>query len=438
MQAPPRINALLAIITLSALLLPVLSTPPGAVAAPLSTDPGKWISLTDLAWETATTGWRGVSNDQGPDINRAFHGGALTMGGNTYEKGIGVYPLSEITYQLDGEYDEFAAEIGLDASAQDDAQARFLVFVDDALVYQSHYLTAAGSPYGIDAPISEGRVLRLVVDAPDGAVKGAYADWANPRLRRAGVVEPLHPPELESARRQRDGQVALSRILDDNLMALGASTVATIPQGQPWRRLTSNRPAGSFAPATGRIWLTSAHTAVSIGTREGAHAALTVIDADSKRPIIWNAGGSVSIDGHRYNLNTQTHALGSPPFTLRPVSHSALGPGTQAELRLETDDGEWRISLLVSLYAGDVIVYEIVTVDGGGSHLVDAYQIFSFDDQRPSLSFADGTTYLTDISLLQRGVLHDDGITRHEPVGNGEPVLLWDEAHQRRPADGHA
>ena len=424
-----RINALLTVITLSSLLLSSVSTPPGALAAPLSASPANWISLTDLAWETATTGWRGVSNDQGPDINRAFHGGAMSMAGNTYEKGLGVYPLSEITYLLNGDYDEFAAEIGLDASAQDNAQARFLVFIDDILVYRSRYLTVSDSPQGIDAPIGGGRLLRLVVDSPDDAARGAYADWGNPRLLKSSTTASPDSPELTSALNRRAAQRALGQITDDDLMALGAGTVATLPQGRG-RRPASDRPAGQFSPASGRIWLTSAHVAVSVGTREAAHASLTIIDLDSKRPIMWNAGGSVSVAGHRYYLNADTHALGSPPFTLRAVSNPVLGLGTQAELRLQTDDEKWRIDLLVTLYAKDACVYEIVAVNRETGDPADAYQLFTFDDQQPSLSFADGTLYLTDISLLHNGVVHDDGIARHEPVGDGEPVLLWDEAHK--------
>jgi len=96
----------------------------------------EWVYLSDLPWEEATTGWLGVANEHLPTIDHAFHSGDLTLGDTAYQQGIGAYPLSEITYALDGEYDLFVSEIGLDRSAQGDALARFSVFVNGILRYE--------------------------------------------------------------------------------------------------------------------------------------------------------------------------------------------------------------------------------------------------------------------------------------------------------------
>ncbi|MBI2863355.1 MAG: NPCBM/NEW2 domain-containing protein [Chloroflexi bacterium] len=99
---------------------------------------GQWEYLSDLPWPTAGTGWVAVANEGQPLRDEAFLGGPIRIGGYVYEKGIGTYSLSEIEFRLNGEYNAFESEMGVDDSVPAGrGGAIFQVFLDDALVYAS-------------------------------------------------------------------------------------------------------------------------------------------------------------------------------------------------------------------------------------------------------------------------------------------------------------
>ena len=160
--------------------------PPSHALAQRADVPAKedWAYLSDLEWDDATTGWLGIANEQAPARNGAFHGGAITLNSASYEKGIGAYPLSEITYSLDGNYLEFDSDIGLDATAGgSDASVRFLVFADDALMFESGYMAPDDPPQQVQVALAGARRLR----SPPPAEVPARC-W--PAVRRFGRIQP--------------------------------------------------------------------------------------------------------------------------------------------------------------------------------------------------------------------------------------------------------
>ncbi len=87
----------------------VAETRPLDVLIPSETE----ISLTYLQWDLATTDYGKVQ------LNKSNGGNAIIIGGNTYDKGIGTHAASEIIYQIDGEYDWFKCDSGLDDETGD-------------------------------------------------------------------------------------------------------------------------------------------------------------------------------------------------------------------------------------------------------------------------------------------------------------------------------
>ena len=82
----------------------------GCVIASITTGCGQshtvWLDDLDL---TAMTQGNGVAMK-----NKSVDGKTLTIGGQTFERGVGTHSVSEIAIQLDGKAVSFTAQVGLD------------------------------------------------------------------------------------------------------------------------------------------------------------------------------------------------------------------------------------------------------------------------------------------------------------------------------------
>src|SRR5699024_10724789 len=92
--------------------------------------------LSDLDWESATTGWGTIHRD------KSVEGNTLTLASDgepvTYDKGIGTHARSEIVYDIaDKGYDTFQADVGLDQEANQVGSVVFQVWADDDKLYES-------------------------------------------------------------------------------------------------------------------------------------------------------------------------------------------------------------------------------------------------------------------------------------------------------------
>ena len=82
------------------------------------------LSLTDLKWVSATSGWEKARLDSSVGSNR------LTVEGKTYSRGIGTHATSVIEYDLPEGYDTFSSVVGLDKECigREGATVRFHLF----------------------------------------------------------------------------------------------------------------------------------------------------------------------------------------------------------------------------------------------------------------------------------------------------------------------
>jgi hypothetical protein len=120
-----------------------------------------------LGTDTAWTGW-----GQKPVPLRA--------GGQTYTRGLGTSAPGEILVELDGEYAELRAEIGL----QDPGPSGvvFSVVVDGEERYSSGPMRGSEAPRAIRVPVSGAREMVLRAARPAGESGYVSAAWANARL----------------------------------------------------------------------------------------------------------------------------------------------------------------------------------------------------------------------------------------------------------------
>ncbi|MFC0616988.1 NPCBM/NEW2 domain-containing protein, partial [Deinococcus budaensis] len=134
--------------------------------------------LSDTQWTSATNAWGPVERDRSNGEQGAADGRPLTLGGQTFAKGLGVHAPSEISYALSGQCTTFTATLGLDDEVGDRGSVVFEVWNGTATkLFDSGLLRGADAPRAISVPIDGVSSLRLVVrDAGDG-LNYDHADW---------------------------------------------------------------------------------------------------------------------------------------------------------------------------------------------------------------------------------------------------------------------
>lgn len=391
---------------------------------------GEWIYLSDLEWDSASTGWLGVANQQIPALDSAFHGGRLALGDMTYERGIGVYPLSEIIYTLDGDCLELAADIGLDNAAQGaDCAVRFFVFVDGVLRFQSGYMRPGDPPTSITVDLRRAHSLRLVVDAPLNRAKGAFADWAGVRLFRLANPPPPATPAPIGARTDSAGSARFQG--DDNAVSdRGRKLIASLPAALRRLRTADERPGSHVDRAANRLWLSTGRVALGVNLSRPTFAALTLLDLQTQWPVVLDAGSAVILD-QRYALTSDGEAVGRRPFEIEPVDDPTLGAGLQITLHCQTRNQRAQIDVRYFLYASDIGLYDMVVRQSAADSAAVQFQHVNFEPERPSLWVDSDVQYLSDFSRLRYGHLYDDGIQRREPIGEGKPLFVWSDRRRR-------
>ncbi|MGP4097853.1 glycoside hydrolase family 2 TIM barrel-domain containing protein [Nonomuraea sp. KM90] len=141
---------------------------------------GVWVS--DLPFTAAENGWGPVERDRSNGEQPAGDGRTLSIGGRTYEKGIGAHAPSRIAVDLGGRCTTFRADVGVDDEMGGSGSVAFEVWVDGQRRAASGVLTGAGGAEPLSADVAGGALLELrVTDGGDG--NGAdHADWAAARL----------------------------------------------------------------------------------------------------------------------------------------------------------------------------------------------------------------------------------------------------------------
>jgi alpha-galactosidase len=139
--------------------------------------------LSDLTWQSATNGWGPVERDQSVGNQGAGDGRTITLGGTTYEKGLGSHAPAAIAYYLGGACSRARADVGVDDEVTNPAASvTFEVWADDAKVFDSRLLTAADPARPLEADVTGATTLRLVVTDYDGSKNSDPADWADARI----------------------------------------------------------------------------------------------------------------------------------------------------------------------------------------------------------------------------------------------------------------
>lgn len=193
-----------------------------------------YLSDTISMVTSATNGSGPIEIDRSHDGPAAGDGGLLTLGGESYAKGLGVLAPSDIRVALGGVCTSFSATVGVDDAARGAGSVTFEVWLDGTRVVASGVVRGGSAPLSGTLDVTGRQELRLVVtDGGDGSA-GDHADWAEARLDCTRPGGDTVPPVVV-ATSPADGAVAvdasttvstaMSEDLRASSVAAGALTV---------------------------------------------------------------------------------------------------------------------------------------------------------------------------------------------------------------------
>jgi NPCBM/NEW2 domain len=147
---------------------------------------GRVVYLSDLK----PAGYRHVPFLQLPwsyKLDRNVLGAPLCAAGRLYLKGIGMHSASRITYDLNGEYEQFAADLAIDDVTGGKGSVACRVFLDDGtgdwqLKYESPVIRGGQQPVPVEIDVAGPKQISLLIDFADRGDEQDHVDWLNARL----------------------------------------------------------------------------------------------------------------------------------------------------------------------------------------------------------------------------------------------------------------
>lgn len=132
--------------------------------------------------------WGVFGHDTAAAATTGQLGQPLKVGEQTFARGLGHHAPGEVNVALDGQFAEFAAQVGVQWQGGQRGSVIFRVEVDGKQVFESPRMSDSDAPVEVRVPVLGARSLRLVaLDAGDG-ISCDMANWLEARLlRRPGV-----------------------------------------------------------------------------------------------------------------------------------------------------------------------------------------------------------------------------------------------------------
>ncbi|MEK7216440.1 MAG: NPCBM/NEW2 domain-containing protein [Chloroflexota bacterium] len=392
-----------------------------------------WLYLSNLTWQRAVTGSLMVGNEGLPAVDGQFYTGEpIVLSGRTYVKGYGVYTPSEIVHAMHGEYVRFQAVLGVtDDGLPGVAGARFLIYLDGALAFESPSMDKDTAPLHVELPLAGIEELRLVTERSPASERGARAVWAGAQVLPAAPREAASDDDFIVRLRGDVGERAQQRAAQRRRLAAQAQSAIeaarqALPKGIPPR---GELPAAQFDPANGLMTVANDRLVVQLGYGGPANGTLTLLDVRQGQYIADRMVASVKAGVSAMPLNRTTTFPGRRPEAA-PTAHPVLGPGVQVEAPYSAADGIGLV-LRVRLFRDSPVVLFDLQVSGlrEGVEGID----FQYVDSEETASFYIGqeAQYLTDLARLRHVQVPDDGLTRQDLVGWGKPVYLWSGDERR-------
>ncbi len=162
------------------------------------------VRLGELDLAKMSTGWGQ------PRVDKSITGKALSLGGRTFDHGVGTHAESTIYVDLDGKAEQFKAYVGVDDAAGRRGSIRFMVYGDSKRLFDSGVMKGGQEAKAVDVPLAGIRRLRLMVTSAGDGTDSDHANWAQAEFLVAGgkpvaVEAPRLPPEEKVVLTPRPG-----------------------------------------------------------------------------------------------------------------------------------------------------------------------------------------------------------------------------------------
>ncbi len=145
------------------------------------------LALSDLDWESATSGYVTVRRD------KSVGGGGLTCGGRRYRKGLGTHPESRVVYNLKGLFTHLTGAVGIEdqngapdsVPIEEKGRASFRITGDGRELLAPVQMQYGQKPVPVEVDIQGVRRLELIVEAPESAQQNfaPHANWLDMSAR---------------------------------------------------------------------------------------------------------------------------------------------------------------------------------------------------------------------------------------------------------------
>jgi len=199
--------------------------------------------LSDLPWASATAGWGTIH------LDASIVGNPLTLRGVTYAKGIGTHAISQIVYNLNGQYNWFLSDVGIDDEelTRGTGTVDFQVIGDGKMLFDSGVVSNSSPTVHINVSVAGVQQLTLLVGDGGDGIDYDHADWAGARLI-AGASAAAAPASAVPSR------------------APALTTTPTLPA--PWRQTD----IGAVARAGTALWSGGNVSVIGSGAEIGGTA----------------------------------------------------------------------------------------------------------------------------------------------------------------------
>jgi beta-galactosidase len=140
-----------------------------------------WVS--DLEFVTEQNGWGPLERDRSNGEQGATDGRPITIGGQVYEKGLGVHAESIVDVYLGGNCMTFTADVGVDDEVGNAGSVVFEVYTDGVRQFASPTLRGPDAPLPVSLDVTGAQMLRLRVHDAGNGNGNDHADWAAAALQ---------------------------------------------------------------------------------------------------------------------------------------------------------------------------------------------------------------------------------------------------------------
>ncbi len=150
----------------------------------------KTVWLSSLSLEKMTAGWGSPQKDQ------SIQNKPLSIGGKTFDKGVGTHAASTMYINIKGGSRKFSAYVGVDDEVNGNiGSVRFRVYGDGKTLFDSGVMKVGQAAKPVDVDLTGVKMLLLAADPTGDGVSYDHANWADAKFEVVGEMpEPVGPP----------------------------------------------------------------------------------------------------------------------------------------------------------------------------------------------------------------------------------------------------